>query len=91
MKAKKEITLFEFGFVTKDDRAEGHSRVQKISVSSYDYLKCMCLGDESDRKLLKLRSLDGMEVLQVQNYAGVIFTPDKTQIEVLPKNRQKHK
>ncbi|WP_253825745.1 McrC family protein [Vibrio sp. RE86] len=26
-----------------------------------------------------------MEVLQVQNYAGVIFTPDKTQIEVLPK------
>ncbi|WP_428810596.1 McrC family protein [Vibrio makurazakiensis] len=26
-----------------------------------------------------------MEVLQVQSYAGVIFTPDKTQIEVLPK------
>nr|WP_232847234.1 McrC family protein [Shewanella nanhaiensis] len=26
-----------------------------------------------------------MEVLQVQNYAGVIFTPDRTQIEVLPK------
>ncbi|WP_072054244.1 McrC family protein [Aliivibrio fischeri] len=85
MKAKKEITLFEFGFVAKDDRAEAHSRVQKISARSYDYLKRMCLGDESDRKLLKLRSLDGMEVLQVQNYAGVIFTPDKTQIEVLPK------
>ncbi|OCH40712.1 McrC family protein [Aliivibrio fischeri] len=85
MKAKKEITLFEFGFVAKDDRAEVHSRVQKVSASSYDYLKRMCLGDESDRKLLKLRSLDGMEVLQVQNYAGVIFTPDKTQIEVLPK------
>lgn len=85
MKAKKEITLFEFGFVAKDDRAEAHSCVQKVSASSYDYLKRMCLGDESDRKLLKLRSLDGMEVLQVQNYAGVIFTPDKTQIEVLPK------
>ncbi|MEZ9661868.1 5-methylcytosine restriction system specificity protein McrC, partial [Vibrio sp. 10N.261.52.F3] len=26
-----------------------------------------------------------MEVLQVQNYAGVMFTPDKTQIEILPK------
>jgi 5-methylcytosine-specific restriction enzyme subunit McrC len=85
VKAKKELTLFEFDFVAKDVKAEYHSIVHKISAVSYDYLKQLCLGDERDSRLLKLRSVDGMEVLQLQNYAGVIFTPDKTQIEILPK------
>jgi 5-methylcytosine-specific restriction enzyme subunit McrC len=85
MKSRKEITLFEFGFVAKDLKADTHTSVHKISAQSYDYLKQLCLRGESDSKLLKVRSIDGMEVLQVQNYAGVIFTPDRTQIEVLPK------
>ncbi|WP_305417952.1 hypothetical protein [Photobacterium leiognathi] len=38
-----------------------------------------------ERNLLKLKSVQGMEVLQVQNYAGVLFTPDGTQLEILPK------
>ncbi|MGF1836376.1 McrC family protein [Photobacterium sanguinicancri] len=88
VKPKKEITVFEFDFVAKAIKAErgtSHPNVHTVTAKSYDYLKQMCLGEKSDRKLFKLRSIDGMEVLQVQNYAGVIFTPDKTQIEVLPK------
>lgn len=85
MIAKKEITLFEFGFVAKDNKAESHPRVEKVSERSYDYLKQICLSEAEDSRLFKLRSIGGMEVLQVQNYAGVIFTPDSTQIEVLPK------
>lgn len=81
MIAKKEITLFEFGFVSKDSNAEPHPSIEKISARSYDYLKQLCLSEVEDSRLLKLRSVDGMEVLQVQNYAGVIFTPDRTQIE----------
>jgi 5-methylcytosine-specific restriction enzyme subunit McrC len=86
VQASKEITLFEFGFLAKDKEAENHPRVQKISAKSYDYLKSLCLADKKESRLFKLCSINGMkEVLQVQNYAGVIFTPDKTQIEVLPK------
>ncbi|MGR5130399.1 McrC family protein [Photobacterium swingsii] len=88
VKPQKALTVFEFDFVAKAMKAESdtsHPNVHKVTAKSYDYLKQICLGDKSDRKLFKLRSIDGMEVLQVQNYAGVIFTPDKTQIEVLPK------
>ncbi|MEZ8738010.1 MULTISPECIES: McrC family protein [unclassified Vibrio] len=88
MKAKQEITLFEYDClvsedVLKDQTASSH--VQAISISAYQYLKQLCLSNENERNLLQLRRRNGMEVLQVQNYAGVMFTPDKTQIEILPK------
>lgn len=92
MRANKEITLFEFDCLVSDDGAKQaaytsseYSHIQAISKDAYDYLKSLCLSDESESKLLQLRRRRNMEVLQVQNYAGVIFTPDRTQIEVLPK------
>lgn len=84
MKVNKDITLFEFGFISKSDQASS-DEIKRISAKSYDYLKKMSLSDSEDRKLFKLSSKNGVEVLQVRNYAGVIFTPDVTQIEVLPK------
>lgn len=88
MKAKHEVTLFEFDYLAPEGTPKHGSvpsNIKVVSNSAYDYLKQLCLGDESENQLLQLRRRDGMEVLQVQNYAGVIFTPDKTQIEVLPK------
>ncbi|MGF1905104.1 McrC family protein [Aliivibrio salmonicida] len=88
MKAKQEVTLFEFDCLVSEGALKSSiapSNIKVISSLAYDYLKQLCLGDESESKLLQLRRRNGMEVLQVQNYAGVIFTPDKTQIEVLPK------
>lgn len=92
MRAKKEITLFEFDCIVSDEGAvkvgyesSEYSHIQVVSNRAYDYLKSLCLSDERESKLLQLRRRCNMEVLQVQNYAGVIFTPDRTQIEVLPK------
>ncbi|MGR5194902.1 McrC family protein [Vibrio rotiferianus] len=88
MKAKREITLFEYDCLVSEDVVQGNSttaHIQAISGSAYQYLKQLCLSSENESNLLQLRRRSGMEVLQVQNYAGVIFTPDKTQIEVLPK------
>ncbi|WP_419240613.1 McrC family protein [Photobacterium leiognathi] len=85
MKVKNTVTLFEFGYITNDRKANEHDHIQVISDNAYLYLKGMCLSDERERNLLKLKSVQGMEVLQVQNYAGVLFTPDGTQLEILPK------
>ncbi|WP_318473957.1 McrC family protein [Photobacterium leiognathi] len=85
MKVKNTVTLFEFDYITNDRKANEHDHIQVISDNAYLYLKGMCLSDERERNLLKLKSVQGMEVLQVQNYAGVLFTPDGTQLEILPK------
>jgi 5-methylcytosine-specific restriction enzyme subunit McrC len=92
VRANKEITLFEFDCLISDEAAfkagyesSEYAHVQVVSGAAYGYLKSLCLSDDSENRLLQLRRRFNMEVLQVQNYAGVIFTPDKTQIEVLPK------
>ncbi|WP_241570000.1 McrC family protein [Rosenbergiella collisarenosi] len=85
MQIRKEVTVFEFGLLAKSSKAQAYSHIEQISSAAFEYLKVMCLSESSERRLLKLRSTNGIEVLQLQNYAGVIFTPDGTQIEVLPK------
>lgn len=79
------ITVFEFGYLGVGDKAEQSKRITKISKSAFTYLKQLCLCDESESRFLSLKSFENTEVLQLQNYAGVLFTPDGTQIEVLPK------
>jgi len=85
----KTICIFEFDFlVSEKSQSEDQTlddNVKKISDPAFQYLKQLCLLGGKDSRLLKLRSIKRLEVLQLQNYAGVIFTPDKTQIEVLPK------
>lgn len=79
------ITVFEFGYLGVGEKAKHSKRISRISQSSFAYLKQLCLCDESESRFLTLKSIDNTEVLQLQNYAGVLFTPDGTQIEVLPK------
>lgn len=85
LEVKKQTTVFEFGYLGFCKKAQMSSRVEVIPQSAYDYLKTLCLCDDSESRFMRLRQVDSCEVLQVKNYAGVIFTPDGTQIEVLPK------
>jgi len=84
-----QYTVFEFGYISSDAKAHESDRIKKISASAFQYLKQLCLCDESESRFLRLRSIDGCEALQVNNYVGVLFTPDGTQIEVLPKVAKK--
>ncbi len=85
----KTVCLFEFDFLASEKSINETQTLDKnvklVSDPAFQYLKQLCLSDGKENRLLKLRSVKRLEVLQVQNYAGVIFTPDKTQIEVLPK------
>lgn len=83
--SNRSVCLFEYGFLSAAPEALNQSSVEHISDSCYQYLKRLCLSDTKERQLLRLRRYKGMEVLQVQNYAGVIMAPDGTQIEILPK------
>lgn len=90
---KKQTTVFEFGYLGNGDdksgKAQASPKIKAISEKAYEYLKSLCLCDESESRFLRLKQIDSCEVLQVQNYAGVLFTPDGTQIEVLPKVAKK--
>ncbi len=90
---KKQTIVFEFGYLGNGDdksgKAQASPKIKAISEKAYEYLKSLCLCDESESRFLLLKQIDSCEVLQVQNYAGVLFTPDGTQIEVLPKVAKK--
>lgn len=83
--AVSNITVFEFGLISASPKASQDHRVTRISALAFEYLKKCCLCDDTDSQFLKLKIAFGMEVLQLQNYAGVLLCPDGTQIEVLPK------
>ncbi len=55
MKVKNNVTLFEFGYITNDRKASEHEHIQVISDKAYQYLKGICLSDERERNLLKLK------------------------------------
>lgn len=82
---RTNLIVFEYGLISASDEAVKHDHVEVIPHDAFEYLKKCCLCDESESRFLKLKIKHGMEVLQVQNYAGVILCPDGTQIEVLPK------
>lgn len=79
------ITVFEYGLLSASEKAIDSDTVTRISEAAFVYLKECCLCDKSESRFLKLKIDSGMEVLQVQNYAGVVRCPDGTQIEILPK------
>jgi len=84
-KAKTNVTVFEYGLLSSSAKAANKGHIEAITDDAFEYLKKCCLCDESESRFLKLKIAHGMEVLQVQNYAGVILCPDGTQIEILPK------
>ncbi|MEF1340952.1 restriction endonuclease, partial [Vibrio rotiferianus] len=62
MKAKREITLFEYDCLVSEDVVQGNSttaHIQAISSSAYQYLKQLCLSSENESNLLQLRRRSG--------------------------------
>lgn len=84
------ITVFEFGLLVNEDESSD-SDFTAIPAQTFNFLESMCLSEEESEsgKFLHLRSVNRQKVLQVKNYAGVIFTPYGVQIEVLPKIAKK--
>ena len=89
MSSDQEITVFEFGYVSSCVKAANSKKIKVISSKAFQYLKKQCLCDQSESRFLRLSSIEGCESLQVNNYVGVLLTPDGTQIEILPKVSKK--
>ena len=79
------IIVFEYGYLANVANKTDSKRISWIPSADYEYLKHLCLCTESESSFIRLKMIDSTEVLQTQNYAGVILTPDGTQIEILPK------
>ncbi|WP_232772529.1 McrC family protein [Psychromonas sp. Urea-02u-13] len=86
-KMNNTISLFEFEYLVNEKQGTQNAaeNIKVVSDVAFHYLKQLSLQMDEESRLLKPCRFNGLEVLQVQNYAGVIFTPDNTQIEVLPK------
>ncbi|MCU8071312.1 McrC family protein [Shewanella sp. SM32] len=81
----KLISVFEFDFLCVELPSNGQARFRQISRQAFEYIKQLCLSKEAVQAAFKLRIQHQQEVLQAQNFAGVVITPDGTQIEILPK------
>ncbi|GEA51435.1 mcrBC 5-methylcytosine restriction system component family protein [Vibrio inusitatus NBRC 102082] len=86
------ITVFEYGYITLAKEAESLG-ASRITSRAFNYLKEVSLSaEESDLcKCLSLTKRNGVELIQVKNYVGVLFTPTGEHIEVLPKVGRKAK
>ncbi|WP_016956714.1 McrC family protein [Catenovulum agarivorans] len=81
---KHHHVVYEFNYLTKE-KVSGGDNFTQISATAFDYLVELCKCQESESRFLSNKRVGTIEVVQVKNYLGVIFTPDGTQIEVLPK------
>ena len=77
--------VFEFGYVCSVCNDRAIPNVSVIPEKAYQYLRHLSLCDDDESKLLRLKSVGGVETIQFLNYVGVIVTPDGFQIEILPK------
>ncbi|STO57351.1 McrC family protein [Grimontia hollisae] len=83
----KYHSVFEFGYLCTDANVGERLGYTVISVSDFEYLEKRCLSESCAdfSQIIQLRIKHGCKLLQVQNYAGVIFVPSGSHIEVLPK------
>nr|WP_298444528.1 McrC family protein [uncultured Ferrimonas sp.] len=83
-------TVFEYGYIAcKDDAPQLESQIRAVLISAraFRYLKGVCLSAEPSNlsRCLSLSKRYGVELIQVKNYVGVVFTPTGEHIEILPK------
>ncbi|GLS84692.1 McrC family protein [Paraferrimonas haliotis] len=80
-------TVFEFGYLSSDKQACDDVSAKLISQAAFKYLKEVSLSGDNTRgnQYLMLTKRLGHELIQVQNYVGVLFVPSGEQIEILPK------
>ncbi|EII3002528.1 McrC family protein [Vibrio cholerae] len=80
-------TVFEYDYLCHCKSATANRGYTYIPKSDFDYLANKLVQDEQTNLNNPLKRLfkKGVEVIQVQNFAGVIFLPSGQHIEVLPK------
>ena len=85
-KVSQYVTVFEFGYVGPANMIKlGRKPIATIPEVAFGYLEHLCLCADEQSKFMRLCSVDNNKVIKLRNYAGVLFTPDGTQIEILPK------
>ncbi|RJG38793.1 McrC family protein [Motilimonas pumila] len=84
-------TVFEFGYLTFDKSASDEPGVKLISPEAFEYLKEVSLSETEMSMCLALTKRYGHELIQLQNYVGVLFTPTGEHVEVLPKTGRRSK
>ncbi|WP_318840020.1 McrC family protein [Providencia sp. PROV080] len=77
------ISIFEYDLLGREKSSPTGVRI--LHPELFDYLEQLSLATPQGSKLFKLTSRSGFKLLQVQNYAGVLYTPHGTQLEILPK------
>lgn len=83
----RSYSVFEYGYLVSEKDKTQLSGAEPIPESAFTWLEQRCLKDREsdDQRLLSLRTLGGVKVIQVKNYVGVIALPQHKFIEVLPK------
>ena len=80
----KDVVIREYGRLW-------HGEGGNLSKPAYDFLKNEVLrGAIGENNILTIGSKNGKESLSVQNYVGVLSTPDGTVIEILPKHSREN-
>lgn len=77
------ISVFEYDLLGSKDAPVAGATL--IPPEVFNYLETLSLMSEKGSHFLKLTSRSRSRLLQVQNYAGMIYTPHGLQIEILPK------
>ncbi|CQR79055.1 McrC family protein [Enterobacter hormaechei] len=87
MTGRRQWSTFEYGYlVSKEDSGRVKDAVE-LPPACFAWLEKCCLNDDAeyDARLLTLKTVGRVKVLQVKNYVGVIALPGGAFIEVLPK------
>ena len=87
MTGRRQWSTFEYGYlVSKEDSGRVKDAVE-LPPACFAWLEQCCLNDDAeyDARLLTLKTVGRVKVLQVKNYVGVIALPGGAFIEVLPK------
>ena len=78
------VTIREYGQLAANGVATGLDR-QVLTDRDFAFLKAGALQESQLGSLLTLGASGGQEVLQVQNFVGVVALPSGEQLEILPK------
>lgn len=80
-------SIFEYGYLVSEEDQAKFADAEPLPAAAFRWLEQRCLRekDSEDQRLLSLRAVSGVKVIQVKNYVGVIALPQQRIIEILPK------
>lgn len=78
------ITVREFGHISASGQATGLDR-QVVSLLDFEFLKSIAIQPAPLIDAFRLTAHSGHEVIQAQNFVGVVTLPSGDQLEIVPK------